>query len=113
MRPFVALGAQAVVHTNSVSFFRDVFANRDSRLFPDRLDRTNAEARLVPVRATGSITLADPVRPIVVLPERTTHASTTILVFVPSEGVLSSTAAPTRRPAPARARWTRRSGPTG
>jgi glyoxylase-like metal-dependent hydrolase (beta-lactamase superfamily II) len=88
MRPFVALGAQAVVHTNAVPFFRGVFASRDSRLFRDRLDGTNADAKILPVPTTGSITLADPVRPVVVLPERTTHASTTILVFVPSEGVL-------------------------
>ena len=36
----------------------------------------------------GSVSLADPVRPVVVLPERTTHATSTILVWVPTEGVL-------------------------
>jgi glyoxylase-like metal-dependent hydrolase (beta-lactamase superfamily II) len=103
MRPFVALGAQAVVHTNAVPFFQDVFANRDSRLFRDRLDATTNDARILPVPATGSITLADPVRPIVVLSERTTHATTTILVFVPSEGVLfvnGDTYTPTAPPGP-------------
>jgi glyoxylase-like metal-dependent hydrolase (beta-lactamase superfamily II) len=88
MRPFVALGAQAVVHANAASFFRSVFASRDSRLFRDRLDASNADARILPVPATGPITLGDSVRPVVVLPETTTHANTTILVFVPSEGVL-------------------------
>jgi glyoxylase-like metal-dependent hydrolase (beta-lactamase superfamily II) len=88
MRPFVALGAQAVVHQNAVPFFRDVFANRSSRLVRDRLDRSNANAVIQPVPATGAITLADPVRPVLVLSESTQHATTTILVFVPSEGVL-------------------------
>jgi glyoxylase-like metal-dependent hydrolase (beta-lactamase superfamily II) len=88
MRPFVALGAQAVVHTEAARFFRGVFANRDSRLLPDRLDGSERAARIVSVPATGSTTLADPVRPVTVLAERTTHATTTILVFVPSEGVL-------------------------
>jgi glyoxylase-like metal-dependent hydrolase (beta-lactamase superfamily II) len=103
MRPFVALGARAVVHTNAVPFFRSVFASRDSRLFSDRLDGTNADATILPVPATGSITLADPVRPVVVLPESTTHANTTILVFVPSEGVLfvnGDTYTPTVPPGP-------------
>jgi glyoxylase-like metal-dependent hydrolase (beta-lactamase superfamily II) len=88
MRPFVALGARAVVHTNAVPFFRDVFANRSSRLLPDRLDGLNRTATILPVPTSGSITLPDPVRPVVVLPETTTHATTTVLVFVPSEGVL-------------------------
>ena len=88
MRPFVALGARAVVHTNAVPFFRDVFANRSSRLLPDRLDGLNRTATILPVPTSGSITLPDPVRPVVVPPETTTHATTTVLVFVPSEGVL-------------------------
>ena len=88
MRPFEALGAQAVVHTEAARFFRGVFANRDSRLLPDRLDGSERAARILSVPATGSITLADPVRPVVALAEPTSHATTTILVFVPSEGVL-------------------------
>jgi glyoxylase-like metal-dependent hydrolase (beta-lactamase superfamily II) len=88
MRPFVALGARPVVHTDAVPFFRDVFAVRNSRLVRDRLDGSNVDANILAVPATGSVMLADPVRPVVVLPERTDHATTTILVFVPSEGVL-------------------------
>jgi glyoxylase-like metal-dependent hydrolase (beta-lactamase superfamily II) len=34
------------------------------------------------------VTLTDAVRPVIVLPETTQHATTTILVFVPDEGVL-------------------------
>ena len=88
MRPFVAVGARPVVHAAAVPFFQDVFSNRSSRLLRDRLDRSQAQANILAVPATGSITLPDPVRPVTVLAEPTGHASTTILVFVPSEGVL-------------------------
>jgi glyoxylase-like metal-dependent hydrolase (beta-lactamase superfamily II) len=90
MRPFVALGATAVVGADAVPLFRRVFADRGSRLLPDRLDRSNATANILGVPKTpgASVTLPDPVRPVVVLPEQTQHATTTVLVFVPSEGVL-------------------------
>jgi glyoxylase-like metal-dependent hydrolase (beta-lactamase superfamily II) len=90
MRPFVALGATAVVGADAVPLFRRVFADRNSRLLPDRLDRSDATANIlgVPKAPGASVTLADPVRPVVVLPEPTQHATTTVLVYVPSEGVL-------------------------
>jgi glyoxylase-like metal-dependent hydrolase (beta-lactamase superfamily II) len=88
MRPFVALGARPVVHADAVPFFEDVFANRDSRLLRDRLDPSSEQADILPVPASGTVTLDDPVRPVVVLAEPTVHATTTILVYVPSEGVL-------------------------
>jgi glyoxylase-like metal-dependent hydrolase (beta-lactamase superfamily II) len=88
MRPFVALGARPVVHANAVPFFTDVFANRDSMLLRDRLDDSTAPANILAVPPTGSVTLDDPVRPVIVLAEATEHATTTILVYVPSEGVL-------------------------
>jgi glyoxylase-like metal-dependent hydrolase (beta-lactamase superfamily II) len=88
MRPFVAVGARPVVHANAVDFFTDVFADRSSRLLRDRLDRSDAQADILPVPATGTVTLEDPVRPVILLAEPTTHATTTVLQFVPSEGVL-------------------------
>jgi glyoxylase-like metal-dependent hydrolase (beta-lactamase superfamily II) len=88
MRPFVALGARAVVHADAVPFFQDVFANRSSRLLRDRLDRTEAPATILGVPNGGRQTLDDPLRPVVVLPEATQHATTTVLVYVPREGVL-------------------------
>jgi glyoxylase-like metal-dependent hydrolase (beta-lactamase superfamily II) len=71
-----------------VPFFQNVFENRSSQLLRDRLDRSHAQANILAVPATGSITSPDPVRPVTVLAEPTGHASTRILVFVPSEGVL-------------------------
>lgn len=88
MRPFVALGARPVVHVDAVPFFQRVFANRSSRLLRDRLDRSATKANVLGVPATGSVTLADPLRPVTVLAERTEHATTTVLVHVPLEGVL-------------------------
>ena len=78
MRPFVALGATAVVGADAVPLFRRVFADRSSRLLPDRLDRSNATANIlgVPTTPGASVTLADAVRPVVVLPEPTQHATT-------------------------------------
>ena len=53
--------------------------NRSSRLLRDRLDRSDAEADILAVPATGTVTLADPVRPVILLAEPTTHATTTVL----------------------------------
>jgi glyoxylase-like metal-dependent hydrolase (beta-lactamase superfamily II) len=88
MRPFVALGARPVVHADAVPFFSRVFADRSSRLLRDRLDRSTASADILAVPATGTVTLADPLRPVTVIAEPTQHATSTILVFVPKEGVL-------------------------
>ena len=88
MRPFVALGATAILGQEAVPLFRRAFADRSSRLLPDRLDRTNRAATIRTVPSSGFITLEDPVRPVMVLAEPTQHATTTILVFMPNEGVL-------------------------
>jgi glyoxylase-like metal-dependent hydrolase (beta-lactamase superfamily II) len=88
MRPFVALGATAVIGADAVPLFRRVFSNRDSQLLPDRLDGTSRAATINAVGASGLVTLNDSVRPVIVLAEPTQHATTTILVFVPDQGVL-------------------------
>jgi glyoxylase-like metal-dependent hydrolase (beta-lactamase superfamily II) len=88
VRDFAAAGATVVVHQAAVGWFQRILASRNSQLLPDRLDRSNADVTINGVPNGGSVTLADPVRPVVVLPEPTTHATTTILVWVPSEGVL-------------------------
>jgi glyoxylase-like metal-dependent hydrolase (beta-lactamase superfamily II) len=88
MRPFVALGARPVVHEVAIPFYQRVFGNKSSRLLRDRLDTSDADANILGVPATGIVTLPDPLRPVQLLAERTEHASTTVLVFVPREGVL-------------------------
>ena len=88
VRPFAALGAAVVVHQNAVALFRDILGRRQSSLLPDRLDGSDANATIRGVPATGTITLPDAVRPVTVLAEQTTHATTTILVYVPNGGVL-------------------------
>ena len=88
MRPFVALGATAVIGADAVPLFRRVFGDRSSRLLPDRLDGKTTNATIRPVAAGSVATLTDAARPVIVLPETTQHATTTILVFVPDQGVL-------------------------
>ena len=88
MRPFVALGATALIGEDAVPLFRGVFSNRSSRLLPDRLDRTNRAATMRTVPKTGFITLPDSAQPVMLLSEPTQHATTTILVYMPNAGVL-------------------------
>ena len=80
MRPFVALGARPVVHADAVAFFERVFAVRGSRLLPDRLDAQRGAGRHPRRARAGTVTLADPLRPVTVLAEPTEHATTTVLV---------------------------------
>jgi glyoxylase-like metal-dependent hydrolase (beta-lactamase superfamily II) len=88
VRPFAALGATVVVGQAGVGWFQRILASRNSQLLPDRLDGSQVDTKVAGVPDGGSVTLADPVRPILVLPEKTTHATTTILVYVAAEGVL-------------------------
>jgi glyoxylase-like metal-dependent hydrolase (beta-lactamase superfamily II) len=88
MRPYVALGARAVVHRAAVPFFRKVFADRSSTIMPDRLDRTDRPARITPVPANGELVLNDADQRIQVLPFPGTHAVDMTVTFVERAGVL-------------------------
>jgi glyoxylase-like metal-dependent hydrolase (beta-lactamase superfamily II) len=88
VRPFAALGAAVVVHAAAAPFFQTVLGNRSSQLLRDRLDGSNVTATIRTVPDGGQATLTDSTRPVVVLPEKTTHATTTILVWVANGGVL-------------------------
>lgn len=88
MRPYVALGATAVVHEAAGAFFRDVFADRSSRILPDRLDRSSSPASVVTVPAGGQLDLPDATRPITVYPEPTGHAADTAMTYIPDAELL-------------------------
>jgi glyoxylase-like metal-dependent hydrolase (beta-lactamase superfamily II) len=88
VRPFAALGAAVIVHQAAAPLFQDIIGNRSSQLLRDRLDCSNITATIRTVPDGGQVTLTDSVRPVVIVPEKTTHATTTILVWVPNEGVL-------------------------
>src|SRR3954468_23013141 len=88
VRPFAALGTTIVVHQAAAGLFQGILSSRNSQLLPDRLDGSSVNATIRTVPDGGSVQLADPQRPVFVLPEKTTHATTTILVWVPTEGVL-------------------------
>jgi glyoxylase-like metal-dependent hydrolase (beta-lactamase superfamily II) len=88
MRPYVALGARAVVHRAAVPFFRKVFADRSSTIMPDRLDRTDRPARITPVPANGELVLNDADQRIQVLPFPGTHSVDMTVTFLDQAGVL-------------------------
>jgi glyoxylase-like metal-dependent hydrolase (beta-lactamase superfamily II) len=88
MRPYVALGARAVVHRAAVPFFRKVFSERSSSIMPDRLDRTNRPARITAVPASGSVLLNDADQPIRVLAFPVAHSVDMTVTFLEQAGVL-------------------------
>lgn len=86
-RPYVALGATAVVHRAAVPFFRQVFRQRSSTILPDRLDRSNVPADVQGVPAAG-LSLEDGQSEIDVYPIRTDHSVDMVVPFVRDPGVL-------------------------
>ena len=86
-RPYVALGARAVLHEAAVPFFQQVFSERDSTILPDRLDRSDRRARILAVPANGSRLLADADQPIRVLPFPE-HSVDMTVAFLERDGVL-------------------------
>ncbi|HEX5862080.1 MAG TPA: MBL fold metallo-hydrolase [Nocardioides sp.] len=88
MRPYVALGARAVLHERAVSYFRQVFRERSSRIMPDRLDRTDRPARIVSVPAGGSRLLDDANQRVRVLPFPVDHSVDMAVAFAERGGVL-------------------------
>ena len=88
MRPYVALGARAVLHEAAVPFFEQVFSERDSTILPDRLDRTDRKARILAVPADGSRLLADAEQPVEVFPFAVPHSVDMTVTFVHRGGVL-------------------------
>ena len=88
MRPYVALGARAVLHERAVPFFRRVFRERNSQIMPDRLDRSDRTARIVSVPANGTRVLNDADQRIEVLPFRVDHSVDMTVTFVEQAGVL-------------------------
>jgi glyoxylase-like metal-dependent hydrolase (beta-lactamase superfamily II) len=88
MRPYVALGARVVVHEAAVPFFRRVFRERNSRIMPDRLDRSNRPATFRAVPDGSSVLLNDASRPIRVLSFDVTHSVDMTVTFVQQAGVL-------------------------
>jgi glyoxylase-like metal-dependent hydrolase (beta-lactamase superfamily II) len=88
MRPYVALGARAVVHRAAVPFFRKVFADRSSTIMPDRLDRTDRPARITPVPANGELVLNDADQRIHVIPFPGTHAVDMTVTYLEQAGVV-------------------------
>jgi glyoxylase-like metal-dependent hydrolase (beta-lactamase superfamily II) len=88
MRPYVARGARAVVHQSAAGHFQRVFADRNSSILPDALDRVETPAQIDVVPASGNLLLPDATRPIRVYPEPSSHAADTAFAYVAGVGVL-------------------------
>ena len=88
MRPYVALGARAVLHQAAIPFFRRVFRERNSTIMPDRLDRSDRAARFRAVPNAGSVLLPDANRRIEVLSFNVAHSVDMTVTFVEQAGVL-------------------------
>lgn len=84
MRPYVALGATAVVGEQAVGFFQQVFAARSSTILPDRLDGTDVVSNVQGVPAAG-LTLGNGIQ---VFPIRTEHSVDMVVPYVADQGVL-------------------------
>jgi glyoxylase-like metal-dependent hydrolase (beta-lactamase superfamily II) len=87
-RPYVALGARAVVHEAAVPFFRQVFRDRDSSILPDRLDRTDRRARILGVPSDRSLLLDDRRQQVEVLPFDVPHSVDMTVTYLHRAGVL-------------------------
>jgi glyoxylase-like metal-dependent hydrolase (beta-lactamase superfamily II) len=87
-RPYVALGARAVVHAAAVPFFRQVFRDRDSSILPDRLDGTERRARIVGVPSDRSLLLDDTRQRVEVIPFDVPHSVDMTVTFLHRGGVL-------------------------
>lgn len=90
MRPYVAMGATAVVGQQAVAFFQQVFSERDSTILPDRLDGTTGPATVqgVPV---GGLSLTTPAGlPVGVraFPIQTDHSVDMVVPYLVDQGVL-------------------------
>lgn len=84
MRPYVALGATAVVGEQAVPFFQQVFADRSSTILPDRLDGTTVAANVQGVPAAG-LSLPNGIQ---VFPLQTTHSVDMVVPYVADQGIL-------------------------
>lgn len=87
-RPYVALGAVAVVHEAAEDFFRRVFADRDSTILPDSLDGTSAPAQIATVPAATSLVLDDATQRVEVIPFDVPHSTDMTVTFLHAGGVL-------------------------
>jgi len=85
LRTAVARGAQVLVGEPSRAFFERVFAAPHT-VEPDELAREPRRAEVVPV--SDSVTLADPVNPVVLHHIQTTHSADFVIAELPAQGMV-------------------------
>lgn len=87
LRTLVARGAAVLIGDPSRAFFERVFTLPHT-IEPDELARDPRPARVVGVPVGGSVTLDDPVNPIVIHQIETRHAADLVMVELPAQGIL-------------------------
>jgi glyoxylase-like metal-dependent hydrolase (beta-lactamase superfamily II) len=88
MRPYVALGATVVVGQEAVPFFRRAFAERDTKILPDRLDGSTVPTRIRGVPNAGLALAGNARSEIDVFQIRQDHATDMVVPYVRDPGVL-------------------------
>ncbi len=87
LRAYVARGATVVVHAAAEEFFADIF-QRPSTLRPDALAENPTVANIETMPASGSYTIPDANRAVVVYPLANEHAGDMVFIYVQGAGVV-------------------------
>ena len=88
IRPYIAAGAELVVHETAVDFFKDQASRPQSRVLKDALDRDPMEATIVGVAVDTPLRIEDPEMPVVIYPLEMGHVPDMVFVFVEGEDLL-------------------------
>jgi glyoxylase-like metal-dependent hydrolase (beta-lactamase superfamily II) len=88
IRPYIAAGAELVVHETAVDFFKEQTSRPQSRVLKDALDRHPREATIVGVAADTPLRLEDAQLPVVIYPLAMGHVPDMVFVFVEGADLL-------------------------
>ncbi|MBT3426449.1 MAG: MBL fold metallo-hydrolase [Gammaproteobacteria bacterium] len=88
IRPYIAAGAELVVHDTAVDFFKEQTSRPQSRVLKDALDRQPTEAIIVGVAADTPLRIEDAQLPVVIYPLAMGHVPDMVFVFVEGPDLL-------------------------
>lgn len=88
IRPYIAAGAELVVHETAVDFFKEQASRPQSRVLKDALDRQPRKATIVGVAADTPLRLEDAQLPVVIYPLAMGHVPDMVFVFVEGADLL-------------------------
>ena len=88
VRSYASVGATAVVHEAAAEYTRILFARPKSKIMPDLLDQSGAQAKVIGVPADRTYRIEDEKNPVVVYPVVNRHTSDMVMAGVEGSGVL-------------------------